>query len=990
MSINLSKKLLSVSAIALLSVATLSACGGSGSSSAPIGVSPPPPPPPPPTGVSFSLGGGTTKGLILNGNVDVVDAANPSTVLVNGTTSATDGTYDLTIPDTANFSGPFVIVTVSGGGNAMMICDAAVGCVDSAGTAVNFGDSFPIDSTVTLSAIVPTPADGQSDTVNLNIFTDLAASLAMSDSGSLTETAINDANAQVGNLFGLGDTNPADLAPINIADPATIISDPTDLRAGLISGGVLGAALENGSDIGAALETLRTSFATNDGQILVNETVDDPAVISLEDIFSEATDAADASGIEGDDVVSVEAQLFGEANETRGAQEDELSNSTVAPSNNAPALDQAKAFVSDLQLIVAAVDQPNADNLQDFADRVEMAADLISGDTNAAIDAALAASEAIALAFQAHEDDNSLTTFTANSFDVDISTVNGDLSLVIAEQTVGNETVEMSVIGDLDVVLTETASQSDEVDDNGNFISEISSDTLSISIGNDAEIMGSVENASVSLEILGGEVSVLNGSIAASETGEFFGSDPNTGAELSRSLSEELMDLSADRVTAELDIILMENRTDGLLFDGVASASLVGPQFRSEELFSNFFMPMPQSFSQTFLEVQELSAALESSDISFSGEFSEGGQSINLSLALRVDGQDLSFDTLPDPVDIATVTQTGDVLSFSSVRSEVRFELLSAADAQQELDGGILGDFSITVPAVPFGPPVIDIYQVDGVTRAAAAITDTAAPVLRFEQIDADPAAPDGVVLFAQSDTMTLLFGATPLLPDGFVDNPPNNIIDFYNQGFVRTETPFPFCAPTGPDFTDLMLQPFVVTEPFFVAGQTTVQGIPVTESIFSNSGAGICDVTPFDDVQSNFSPEGIVNFDPNATATGLFATSITQNIAGIDPDDTDVTASLFGPLSFSQGEVGGDLTLTLEFAGRTFETNARDVAIFDDLSEPITVTNQDGVVMVISEDQNGDATGSVSLDGVEQGVISDTLGGPIVTFTDDTFVSLQ
>ena len=117
---------------------------------------------------------------------------------------------------------------------------------------------------------------------------------------------------------------------------------------------------------------------------------------------------------------------------------------------------------------------------------------------------------------------------------------------------------------------------------------------------------------------------------------------------------------------------------------------------------------------------------------------------------------------------------------------------------------------------------------------------------------------------------------------------------------------------------------------------------------------------------------------------------AVSQNIAGIDPDNPQVTASLYGPVSLVDNTIGGNLTLSLEFAGRTFQTDARDIAIFDDLSQPVTVTNQDGVVMVISEDANGEATGNVSVDGVVQGVITEGNGIVIVTFNDNSFVSLR
>ena len=119
----ISIKRLQASSLAIIAAIGLSACGGGSSGGSSSAGSPPPPPPPPPVaqGTSFSLDGTTTKGLILNGYVDVVDAADATTLLIEGRTDAADGSYDVTIPASANFTGPFVRVTVEGGPGAVFL-----------------------------------------------------------------------------------------------------------------------------------------------------------------------------------------------------------------------------------------------------------------------------------------------------------------------------------------------------------------------------------------------------------------------------------------------------------------------------------------------------------------------------------------------------------------------------------------------------------------------------------------------------------------------------------------------------------------------------------------------------------------------------------------------------------------------------------------------------------------------------------------------------
>ena len=87
-----------------------------------------------------------------------------------------------------------------------------------------------------------------------------------------------------------------------------------------------------------------------------------------------------------------------------------------------------------------------------------------------------------------------------------------------------------------------------------------------------------------------------------------------------------------------------------------------------------------------------------------------------------------------------------------------------------------------------------------------------------------------------------------------------------------------------------------------------------------------------------------------------------------------------------------GDLSFIIEFAGRRFASNAIDFEGLDDLSssdlaEPITVTNQDDIVMTLDTADDGTFSGTLTQDGAELATISDDF---IVTFNDGSFVSLQ
>jgi len=98
-----------------------------------------------------------------------------------------------------------------------------------------------------------------------------------------------------------------------------------------------------------------------------------------------------------------------------------------------------------------------------------------------------------------------------------------------------------------------------------------------------------------------------------------------------------------------------------------------------------------------------------------------------LSVALRTDGQDLSFDTLPQEEDIATVTIVGNLLTIGNFGNQFTYELLTVSEAEAELNSGDLG---VLQPSngIPF-----DIYaNPPGDPLALAAMPNPADLVLRF------------------------------------------------------------------------------------------------------------------------------------------------------------------------------------------------------------------------------------------------------------------
>ena len=149
-------------------------------------------------------------------------------------------------------------------------------------------------------------------------------------------------------------------------------------------------------------------------------------------------------------------------------------------------------------------------------------------------------------------------------------------------------------------------------------------------------------------------------------------------------------------------------------------------------------------------------------------------------------------------------------------------------------------------------------------------------------------------------------------------------------------------------------------------------------------------DVSAFGQIGGSF-----VQTDTNAdfsdgTVDTLFEASVRQDLTPIDPDNPEVELEVFGAADIVDGNVTGDASVRLSFAGRRFESDARGFDLFEDLTEPLVITNQDGVILTLMEAENGDLTGSLTVDGEVEATLSDSSGVLIATFNDGSFISVN
>ena len=244
-------------------------------------------------------------------------------------------------------------------------------------------------------------------------------------------------------------------------------------------------------------------------------------------------------------------------------------------------------------------------------------------------------------------------------------------------------------------------------------------------------------------------------------------------------------------------------------------------------------------------------------------------------------------------------------------------------------------------------------------------LLDNGKPVFLAEQ-------QNGLVLFLfQQGTFFAANGTPPA--DGFLDNPPVEITSYSNQmqGFNRR--PIFRCIENRLVINDR----FILSPNGGTLGRTLLD--PGIDCQFALTDPSI-------------KLDSIFSIDQSGPANGVFSTSIRQDFSGIDLNDPETELATFGDVAVDEdGNLTGNLSLRLSFAGRRFETDARSFNVFDDLTtEPVIITNQDGVVLTLAREADGDLSGTLTLGAEELATITENGSGIItVNFSDGSFVSI-
>ena len=238
-----------------------------------------------------SSSGVAAKGIIQYGVVTAkeLDSSGAALRTVGSAETDTGGAYSLSIG--SNYAGGPLLLTITGksDGTTKMVCDVAGGC----GGGVSFGGTLPLDTTFSMTAIVPPVANGASISAQITPFTRMAARRVMFG-GTVDADTVRDAISEVNQMVGI---NILEVPPVDITDPAQLVAASSEAKA--YAAFVAGAgqlAFNNASGLQSGLDELAQSF--EDGELTDTDSINPSELLAAVE-----TEAA-ASGLDTDPVLS--------------------------------------------------------------------------------------------------------------------------------------------------------------------------------------------------------------------------------------------------------------------------------------------------------------------------------------------------------------------------------------------------------------------------------------------------------------------------------------------------------------------------------------------------------------------------------------------------------------------------------------------------------------------------------------------------------------
>lgn len=614
------KKLPQIFAMALLATSVLSACSDNGKPDRPDYN---------PLGPTSTVGGTAVKGIIKNGIVKVYGVTNGvagTTPLVEGVTG-TDGTYSLVVPD---YSGP-VVVEITAGATTSMVCDVIGGC-----GAIAYGADVTLTSDFNLKAIVP-DVKGGPVTTNVTALTSMAASLAQSN-GNINATSAANANSQVAALFNItGELTK--LPVVDVTNPASVAAASKEAQeAAILNSALLSAALSDGGSgatVASVLAKVLSDFATNNGQVIQNESTDGETV-SLEEILAAAIVIISDPSLADVDLGTLKSTTELLLDRAKNAPAD--TPTTVEPTDPA-ATDKAQAAKD----MVAAVRKFTLDATYDdsaetsFSDSVDMALDLVSDDdVDTVLDSLEEISEIISTAYEANMEAKDAGQALV-SYNYSIMDENDGSVLMVVPVTITSSdgvdtyaidatiptTVTNSVALDIDVAAM--VSENETTESTETETTEAEDYALAVSL----KLSGTIASENVAMTIDAGDIDV------ALTSEWMFSQATSTTEEMDvEMLNVELASLDLDITLAQLTGTAPISFTGGLTFD------IVDLTETDEEVITPCdIADGPTGTDTCYGQTIEEKSTFTVDEVSFmlSGTFTKGADSVTQSITIDID-----------------------------------------------------------------------------------------------------------------------------------------------------------------------------------------------------------------------------------------------------------------------------------------------------------------------------------------------------------------
>lgn len=520
------------------------------------------PPPDRPSEQTYNISGTGAKGILQNFEVIAYAFVNGVQAPLGGTTTNGFGQYSLDLPRSHIGSPILIQLRPSADGRSSMVCDLTIGC----GSDVEFGEPFPVPraSDFTLQAMMPATQDNS--VVNITLFTDLAARLALdefSQGGNISDH-INEQNSRVANRFGLAN-NLFGLPVIDLTNPAkfeaaALSGDLSHLRYTAINAGLLQASMLDNPDLdlAASLSKFVDYFTEEGGGIAGNTT--DPDETSYADVIAAALQILERAQGGNAEVAerlrSIVQQMEVEQRLAESEEPDERSQGTPSEVSREEPLEKVKAMVEDLRNLAVSFGDVSVNGgtigniADDFAMQIEAAEMASSDDTSHVTHAMAIAAKAIDDANRAYSNNPERTSYTSeDGVKVTIAAVAGS-----ARFSVDQEIVVATDDGDVTVEVVLDA-------DNA---MDYAGDREDLTVDGRYAVVGTAISAAISVEIKDGSSIAISNVEVVQEADEEAGTETQT----------ETMDEFALNLQVEISQVKSDELVDPVTIKGALSVLL--------------------------------------------------------------------------------------------------------------------------------------------------------------------------------------------------------------------------------------------------------------------------------------------------------------------------------------------------------------------------------------------------------------------------------